>query len=169
MFAFGGFVNQGLLYSGLVLMLLTLLGRGSEFRARARGLPFVWVSLVLTAYILVSWLRAYLYSSGEWRPEVLESGADLLLTGGAFSLVVAYWIGGDERRIRGVLGLGLAGLVLALAFGFDWSQLDSVMDGQRHLFGMGNGAALYAATGLTGLLILLFTGRLRQMWLVPRV
>ncbi|BCO31219.1 hypothetical protein TspCOW1_13220 [Thiohalobacter sp. COW1] len=167
LFAAGGFANQGVFYAGLLLMLLALSLRGRDFWRRARSRPFVWVSLALSGYITVNWLLAWLQGSAEWRPEILESGFDLLLAGGAFSLVVAYWLGAGPRRIRWVLGLGLAGLVLSLAVGFDWSRLEVVMGGRRELFGMGNGAALYAGTGLIGVLILLLTGRVRPLWLVP--
>lgn len=165
LFALGGFVNQGLMYGGLVLMLLALSGQGGRFLELAGRMAFFRISALLTGYILVSGLLGYLRSGDEWRPEVLESALDLLLAGGIFAPVAAYWLGGDGRRVRWVLGLGLAGLVYALLTGFHWERLDAVMGGARDLFGMGNGAALFAATGLTGLLILVASGRLRSWWL----
>lgn len=165
LFALGGFVNQGMMYGGLGLMLLALAGQGSRFWQRARTLGFFWVSAAVTGYILVSGLAAYLQAGAGWRPGILERTGDLLLAGGVFAPLVAYWLGGDGRRVRWVLGLALAGLVAALATGFNWQRLDAVMAGARDLFGMGNGAALFAAIGLTGLLILVAAGRLRHWWL----
>lgn len=165
LFALGGFVNQGMMYGGLGLMLLALAGQGSRFWQRVRPLSFFWLSAAVTAYILVSGLAACLQAGAEWRPGILERAADLLLAGGIFAPLAAYWLGGDGRRVRWVLGLALAGLVAALATGFSWQRLDAVMGGARDLFGMGNGAALFAATGLTGLLVLLASGRLRRWWL----
>lgn len=165
LFALGGFVNQGMMYGGLGLMLFALAGQGSRFWQRARPLSFFWISATVTGYILVSGLAACLQAGAGWRPGILERAADLLLAGGIFAPLAAYWLGGDGRRVRWVLGLALAGLVAALATGFNWQRLDAVMGGSRELFGMGNGAALFAATGLTGLLVLVASGRLRRWWL----
>lgn len=165
LFALGGFVNQGMMYGGLGLMLFALAGQGRRFRQQVRRLSFFWISAAVTGYILVSGLAAYLQAGTEWRPGILERAVDLLLAGGIFAPLVAYWLGGDGRRVRWVLGLGLAGLLAALATGFNWQRLDAVMGGARELFGMGNGAALFAAIGLTGLLILVASGRLRRWWL----
>ncbi|MDX5386347.1 MAG: O-antigen ligase family protein [Marinobacter sp.] len=166
LFAFGGFLNQGLFYSGLILMLLACLWQAVTFWPRVRHEPFFWVTLALFGYVATSWLTAAWHYGPEWRPGILKYGADLLISTGIFSLAAAFWMRGDPRRIRLVLVLALASLTINLIIGFDWSELGATLAGRRNHFGMGNGAPLYAAIGLTGIIVLLAHSRKRPECLI---
>jgi len=166
LFALGGFLNQGVFYCGLILMLLAGLWQMTTLWPQVRREPFFWVTMALFGYVATSWLIAAWHYGPEWRPGIFKHGADLLVITGIFSLAAAFWMRADPRRIRLVLALALASLTINLIIGFEWSELGATLAGRRNHFGMGNGAPLYAAMGLAGIIILLAHSRKRPAWLI---
>jgi O-antigen ligase len=153
LFAVSGTLSQGGMYAGLGLMLLGLLLVADEAWPTLRREPAFPVALILTAYIVLRGVAATANLPAEPPREFLRGTWDLVVIGGLFTLVVSWWLNGDAGRIARVLQLALIGLFLGVLKGIDWSHFTTYM-GQRPLFGMGNGAGLYALVTLAGLVIL---------------
>jgi O-antigen ligase len=157
LFAFSGGWSTAGIYSGLALMLLALLPQAPLVWRKWRGEHLFWWVILLTAYLLVTtaWsaFRLPSLADEQWR-----SGWGLVIIGGPLTLVTAWWIGGDERLIRRVLLLALAGFVLGLCLRIDWQQLPNYLHGVRmthdvHYDRSPNATGLYTAISLLGLFV----------------
>lgn len=172
LFAVSGSLSQAGVYTGLGLMLLGFLLVGDRGWKAVRYQPAFLLALVFTGYIIVRGVAAVNYWPTEPPTQFLRRTWDLVAIGGLLSVVVAWWLGGDRRRIAVVLQLAVLGLFLGVLKGIDWQHFSSYM-ALRPLFGMGNGAGLYAVVAMTGLLIMrgstLFDGGWQQRRLPPVV
>lgn len=168
LFALSGFVNQGGVYAGLGLMLLGILLTPRRAWNTLRGEPLAWLALVLTAYILMRG-AATLEAWPDVRPaKILRDTWNLAAVGGLFSLLTAWWLAGDTRRIARVLQLAVLSLLIGVLMGIDWQHFSVVMR-LRQLFGMGNGAGVYSLVAITGLLVLRTSPVFEGAWLEGRL
>jgi len=170
LFAISGFINQGGMYAGLGLMLAGFLLMADRGWVSLRREPAFPLALVLTVYIVVRGASAMSAWPDEPSADFLAATWDLVVIGGLFTLLVGWWLAGDNRRIALVLQLAVLSLFLGVLKGIDWQHFATFM-AHRPLFGMGNGAGLYALVAMTGLLIFrsspLFDGGWQQRWMPP--
>ncbi len=167
LFAFSGALNQGGVYAGMALMLLGALLRWDDVWTDVRRQPALVLSLGLTLYILAQGVMTYLNvdtPGGKLARHVW----DLVAIAGLFSLLIAWWLAGDPARIARVLQLALLGVFLGVIKGVDWTHFSAYIT-QRPLFGMGNGAGLYALIVITGLLTLRSTRLFEDSWFRRRL
>lgn len=163
LFAVSGFIAQGGVYAGLALMLLGFLLVADRAWKPLRREPAFAVALALTLYILLNGAAAVAAWPAEPSARFLRSTWDLVAVGGLFSLLVGWWLAGDDRRIALVLQLALLGLFIGVLKGIDWRHLSANI-ATRPLFGMGNGAGLYALIAMTGLLVLRSSALFSDGW-----
>lgn len=165
LFAVSGGVSQGGVYIGLGLMLVGLLLMADHAWNALRREPAFPIAVILTLYIAARCLAAVSTWPTEPPERFLRDTWDLVAVGGLFSLLVGWWLAGNNGRIALVLQLAVLGLFLGVLEGIDWQHFATYMV-QRPLFGMGNGAGLYALVAMAGLLILrssrLFDGGWQQ-------
>jgi len=172
LFAISGSLGQGGVYTGLGLMAFGFLLIIDETWKTLRREPAFLIAVVLTVYIVVRGVAAFHAWPAEPPVQFLGGTWDLVAVAGLFSLVTGYWLDASARRIALVLQLALLGLFLGVLKGIDWQHFATYM-AWRPVFGMGNGAGLYAVIAMTGLLILrsstLFDGGWQQRSLPPGV
>ncbi len=169
LFAVSGALNQGGVYSGLGLMLLGAALQWGDLWRGVRRQPAFVLAWVITLYVIAQGLATYLTvdtPAGKLARHVWN----LVAVGGLFSVVTAWWLAGDPSRIARVLQLALLGFSVGVLKGVDWAHFATYVT-QRPLFGMGNGAGLYALVAMAGLLMLrssrLFDGNWSRRGLTP--
>jgi O-antigen ligase len=168
LFAISGFINQGGVYAGLGLMLIGSLVIADRAWGDLRREPAFPLAVIFTVYIVLRGVAAMQTWPDQPAAHFLAATWDLVAIGGLFTLLVGWWLGGDRRRIALVLQLAVLSLLLGVLKGIDWRHFVNSMV-NRPLFGMGNGAGLFALIAITGLLIFrsspLFAGGWQQRWL----
>ena len=157
-FVLCGLVDKTSVHTGLVLMMCGLLLSIKESWHVFKREPIFWLSVILSLYVLVHFIVAFALYPADASAYLLKGTINLLAISGLFSLIVAWWMRGDSRRVAMVLHLAAIGFLMGIIKGIEWGNIVKIIAGERTGFGMGNGAGLYAITAIAGLLILPFSG-----------
>jgi O-antigen ligase len=146
-------IDRGGINIGFALMVLAFLLQWRRVWPRLRSEPIIWAGLAFTAYLVGNALWA-----SQQFPETAalqrRAVSDLMIFSGLPALPVAWWMGGDPRRVRWVLLLLLIGLTLGVLSHFNWANPKSYLAGARmNAVRSPNGLGLYSATVILGLTI----------------
>jgi len=138
---------------GSAMMSLALLLQWRDLWPRIRRDPIFWAGLALLLYLIVdAWRGVQLYPATvvAQRHAVGDVAVFTMLS----VLPVAWWMGGNTRRIGWILALALAGLTIGILLDFNWADPRGYLHGER-LVAMRspNGLGLYSATAVLGLAI----------------
>jgi len=109
-----------------------------------------WLVLVLAGYVL---LRGVMVPA-ELAGDPWEATRDWLYVGGLPALVTAWWLGGDEGRIRWVLGLMVGGVVLGVMYRVAWTAVPMYLSGELR-FGTKEASVNRLSFHLSGLVVAL--------------
>ena len=147
LFAFLGTAGANL---GLFLMLIALLWDRKRVWPVLRREPLFWLFLTFSAYV---YIRAYFAvaefpESAHWQWDDARGWAYLWLF-----LLVAWWLGGEQRQITRCLGLALAGLTTKMVLELDLATAQRIIfEGARYEFGfVAIAAGLFTGIALIGL------------------
>lgn len=147
LFAFGAWAGIALANVGTTLMLLALLGDGRRVWGVLRRSVWPWLLLASLATLAISTWQAWPEVSAALHREDAGKLARLW----AF-LLVAWWLGGDVRRIWWLLALALAGFTWGRFASPDLRAVATLPPGERLGFGLPILAfGQYAAMALLGL------------------
>jgi O-antigen ligase len=168
-FAFCARAATSAAYLGLLLMLLAFVIALPRIWPALRREPAVWLGLAFTAYLAArtAWaVNEFPATAGEQVNDAMKLFQLWLFP------VLAWWLGGDRRRIAIAVVLGLAGFLVGAVHRTGLEDIAAVAAGGRSGFGMPAIAlGLYTATGLLGLFVLAprFVGQHDSRWHVPRL
>jgi O-antigen ligase len=145
LFAFGAWLGTALANLGLLAMLLAAVADRAILGPRLKSTPWPWLA-VLSALTLAASASLAAFSGAASRAAVFA-----LLQLWCF-LLVAWWCGGDTRRVWRALSLALAGFLLGRLLHADALDLASIHRHERTGLGLPILAfGQYAATALLGL------------------
>jgi O-antigen ligase len=154
LFALLGPISSAMMYLSWGMMFLALIPQtGLLFRNRSIP-PLLAVCLLFIIYLVFQtlWVQQLIPEIAEqqWR-----ASKHLFMLTGSISLIVGWWIAGNERRIKWILFLALTGLTIELIRVIDWSNLPLYLDGHDR-FGVNlkhgpNGIAWLATVVLLGI------------------
>jgi len=153
LWAFSAGIDRTGIRIGSAMMTVALLLQWRDLWPRIRRDPIFWTGLALLLYLIVdAWRGVQLYpaTTVAQRHGVGDVAVFTMLS----VLPVAWWMGGNIRRIGWVLVLALAGLTIGILLDFNWADPRSYLHGER-LVAMRspNGLGLYSATAVLGLAI----------------
>ena len=153
LWAFSAGIDRSGIRIGSALMTVTLLIQWRDLWPRIRKDPVFWTGLVLLLYLIAdAWWAVRLFPATVVAQR--HSVGDLAVFSALPALPIAWWMGGNGRRIGWVLVLMLAGLTVGVLIDFNWSDPASYLHGARLIAARSpNGLGLYSATAVLGLAI----------------
>jgi O-antigen ligase len=129
LYAISGFVSTAGINCGILFMLVGVLPSFPSFMVKLKNEPFFWSVAAFAVYVLArTGLAAFEDMHGSLSPIVSVSDLVLLCLS---TLLVAWWLHGDSKRLSWVLGLALLGLVLRFARYMDWGLIANYMGKNR--------------------------------------
>lgn len=154
-FAAGGWLLEAAIEVGFVLMLVAFLVNFRDAWPHLRRHAVFGICAAFGAYI-VARAGIALWEHPEAAGALWNGLMASLAVSGVGSLIVAFWLAGDGRRIRWALVLACTGLVLGLLVNLDWENVDAYMSGQRMTrVSLGaNGPGLYSMSAIIGIVAL---------------
>ena len=152
LFAFGAWLNKGIVIVGLALVLLACLLEASTIWKQTKRLPLVWIVLATATYILFRTLVAAKLDPAHAALH-LKDGARLSYLCGF--LLIGWRLFANQERILTLLAVAGCGFLLARLWHFDWSDA-ATSSWWKTRTGLGLpeiAFGYYAATLLLGLII----------------
>jgi O-antigen ligase len=120
--------------------------------------PLLPISVVFTAYVVVSGLVALTSAPDRW-PDILRWVAIYTTVTGLPAFLVAAWFAREPRLIFLACNLFLLALLVAIVDNVEPDQLQNFWEGERALFRIGNAAGLFILSSMLGIVLLFFLER----------
>jgi O-antigen ligase len=152
LFAFAAWWSTSLANLGLGLMALAFLLRLPAEKWLWRDALFI-ISLLFGVYLMIRTVGAVVEFPFT-KSEQINRALDLYRLGFLLTVVFAFWLSGERRRILHVLNLALAGFLFRMILHYESGDLERFLAGARASFDMSpNAFGLYCSVALLGLIL----------------